>query len=74
MYSQISYLLQLTPLPSPRSVSGLTVAKGLIYAVGGTLQSVYAIQDLLVYDPAKNVWTALSPMIQMRFDPGDVTC
>ncbi|MCX6023008.1 MAG: galactose oxidase, partial [Chloroflexi bacterium] len=51
-------------MPTPRGALGLTVSRGLVYAVGGVNQGDTPANE--EYDPGSDTWKALAPMPTLR--------
>jgi N-acetylneuraminic acid mutarotase len=61
-----------TPMPNPIASAAVTVNNGLIYIAGGEGPGVI-YNSLHWYDPVTDMWSAGSPMSQVRTGPGGAT-
>ena len=52
----------LAPMPTARSMLGVAVVDGKIYAIGGTSGTQNILGTNEVYDPATNKWSSKTPM------------
>jgi N-acetylneuraminic acid mutarotase len=53
---------QLASMPTPRSMLGVAVVNGKIYAIGGTSGTQTVLGTNEVYDPEINIWSTRTPM------------
>ena len=65
----ISFVLlirQLSPLPSARTLNGLIVMRGKLYAVGGKVEHVYQTKEMLCYNPTGRFMDLTSQNVQVQ--------
>ena len=62
--------VSLIPMPTARSMLGVAVVDGKIYAIGGISGTQNILGTNEVYDPETNTWTSKTPMPTPRYSFG----
>jgi N-acetylneuraminic acid mutarotase len=62
--------VSLTPMPTARSMLGVAVVDGKIYAIGGISGTQNILGTNEVYDPETNSWSSKTPMPTHRYSFG----
>ena len=62
----------LAPMPTARSAAGAGVVNGILYVIGGAIDSstIVSVATVEAYDPATNTWSTRAPMPAPRHQVG----